>query len=179
MFTTYLVLGFIGVIVSCVFGTITKNINESKGYCGGFAWGFWLGVIGIIVVSCKQPNNYTYQRESIIRNPAPPVSVNEVPPPGGWKCICGRGNAAYVSSCACGRSKSEVLQGAKKEISSITDNISAKKERSSTADSISAKKENSSITDNISTIREYKKLLDDGIISQEEFEAKKKQLLDL
>ena len=31
----------------------------------------------------------------------------------------------------------------------------------------------------IDEIREYKKLLDEGIISQEEFEIKKKQLLNL
>lgn len=37
-------------------------------------------------------------------------------------------------------------------------------------------KENKSETDKI---REYKKLLDDGIISQEEFDAKKKELLEL
>ena len=69
--STYLVSGIIGIIVACVFGAITKNINQSKGYDGGFAWGFWLGVIGIIVVSCRQPNPYyTFQRKSIIRKPA-------------------------------------------------------------------------------------------------------------
>ena len=151
-FTTYLVAGIIGIIVACVFGAITKNINEGKGYDGGFAWGFWLGIIGIIVVSCRQPNPYsTYQRESIIRKPSEPA--NEAPPPGGWKCICGKAHAAFESSCVCGRSKIEVRQNAKKE--------------SNTAN------------DNISTIKEYKKLLDDGIITQEEFDAKKKQLLGL
>lgn len=34
-------------------------------------------------------------------------------------------------------------------------------------------------TSEVEKIREYKKLLDDGIISEEEFEAKKRQLLDL
>ena len=150
MLVTYLISGIIGIIVACIFGAITKNINESKGYDGGFAWGFWLGVIGIIVVSCKQPNPYTYKRESIIRKPNP---IDEVPPPGGWKCTCGRSHAAYESSCACGRSKTEVQLGAKKE--------------------------NNPTTDNISAIKEYKKLLDDGIITQEEFEEKKKQLLGL
>jgi hypothetical protein len=27
---------------------------------------------------------------------------------GGWKCVCGRVNASYVSSCACHRSKAEI-----------------------------------------------------------------------
>ena len=38
-----------------IFGLASKHINESKGYSGGFAWGFFLGLIGIIVVACK-PN---------------------------------------------------------------------------------------------------------------------------
>ena len=43
----------IGLLTAIVCGFITKHINESKGYKGGFAWGFWLNVIGIIVVACK------------------------------------------------------------------------------------------------------------------------------
>ena len=34
-------------------------------------------------------------------------------------------------------------------------------------------------TSNADELRKYKKLLDDGVISQEEFDAKKKQLLGL
>ena len=160
--TVYIVAGIIGLIVSFFLGVLTQGINESKGYSGGFAWGFWLGIIGIIVVSCRQPNPYySYQTESIIRAPAP---VNEVPPPGGWKCICGKGHAAYESGCVCGRSKTEALQNAKKDTSE---------------DQQSSKKDTSTSTDTISAIKEYKKLLDDGIITQEEFDAKKKQLLGL
>ena len=33
--------------------------------------------------------------------------------------------------------------------------------------------------DNIEKLKEYKKLLDDGIITQEDFDKKKQQLLDL
>ena len=54
-------------------GFLTKHMNEKKGYTGGFAWGFWLGVIGVIVVACKtdltQPSypanqNAYYQQNS-------------------------------------------------------------------------------------------------------------------
>ena len=78
---------------------------------------------------------------------------------GGWKCSCGRVNAAYASSCVCGKSKyketvpeSEPVQHAE----AVADEI-----------------------ENAAAIREYKKLMDDGIITAEEFEAKKKQLLGL
>lgn len=45
-FFVYLVLGII-----C--GFITKSMNESKGYDGGFLWGFLLTIIGIIVVAVR------------------------------------------------------------------------------------------------------------------------------
>lgn len=46
--------GFIvAVILGVVCGFITKSMNESKGYEGGFAWGFWLNIIGIIVVAVR------------------------------------------------------------------------------------------------------------------------------
>ena len=43
------------VIMGVIFGFITKYIANSKGYDGGFAWGFWLGIIGILVVGFR-PN---------------------------------------------------------------------------------------------------------------------------
>jgi hypothetical protein len=53
---SYIIIELIvGLIGACIFGAITKGINEQKGYEGGFWWGFFLGVIGIIVVACRQP----------------------------------------------------------------------------------------------------------------------------
>jgi hypothetical protein len=40
-------------IAGVVCGFITKSMNESKGYDGGFAWGFFLDIIGIIVVAVR------------------------------------------------------------------------------------------------------------------------------
>ena len=40
-------------ITGVIFGTITKYISGTKGYEGGFAWGFWLGLIGLLVVSFR------------------------------------------------------------------------------------------------------------------------------
>lgn len=78
---------------------------------------------------------------------------------GGWKCICGRVHAAYVSSCSCGRNKDGETAP---EPVPVRD----------------AAPEDHEIK-NASAIREYKKLMDEGIITAEEFEAKKKQLLGL
>ena len=37
-------------------------MNRDKGYDGGFAWGFFLGIIGIIVVAVR-PFNENRRRE--------------------------------------------------------------------------------------------------------------------
>ena len=48
------------IIIGLVCGFICRFILSGKGYEGsdnhGFAWGFWLGIIGLIVCAAK-PNN--------------------------------------------------------------------------------------------------------------------------
>lgn len=51
---TFLPLILPGIMIG--FGFITRHMNLKKGYQGGFAWGFWLGIIGIIVIACRKPN---------------------------------------------------------------------------------------------------------------------------
>lgn len=145
MLITYLISGIIGIGIGCVFGFITKTINEANGYYGGFAWGFWLGVIGIIIVACRQPNPYAYQSQKSIIKKEP---TDQIPPEGGWKCSCGRVHAKYVSSCPCGKSKSDAIGG------------KGNREKA-----------------NIEALKEYKALLDQGVITQEEFDRKKQEIL--
>ena len=104
-------IGYIigGVIVGIIFGCITKHINESKGYEGGFAWGFWLSFIGIIVVACKPDNRIYTQMQN--QNAA---------------------NSSYSANH--GQSAADEL-------------------------------------------KKYKELMDQGVITQAEFQAKKEQLL--
>ncbi len=47
---------FVIIIVGIICGFISKSINESKGYDGGFWWGFLLSIIGIIVVAVRPFN---------------------------------------------------------------------------------------------------------------------------
>ena len=50
---------YIGLIIGCIiwgviWGAVAHAIGKSKGI-KGFWWGFFLGIIGIIVVACMQP----------------------------------------------------------------------------------------------------------------------------
>ncbi|MBQ7186830.1 MAG: hypothetical protein IJR91_04280 [Ruminococcus sp.] len=51
----------VSVIAAIVLGFVGRFIVKGKGYPDqmnhGFAWGFWLGIIGLIVCACKQPYN--------------------------------------------------------------------------------------------------------------------------
>ena len=53
---TGLIFGYLIVIliVHCIFGAIANAIADKKGR-KGFAWGFFLGIIGIIVVALMEP----------------------------------------------------------------------------------------------------------------------------
>lgn len=147
-------------INSCIFGAITYSINQSKGRDGGFWWGFFLGGIGIVVVAVR-PAVYSddYNPYASSRYPASkPIDVNAPVPQGGWRCSCGKVHETYVSSCSCGKSKRSVLDGTH---GSLPSGKPACNE------------------DGIDELRKYKVLLDDGLITQEDYDAKKKQLLNL
>lgn len=50
-------LVFAYIFVGIICGLITNSMNQNKGYDSGFAWGFFLGIIGIIVVAVRPYNN--------------------------------------------------------------------------------------------------------------------------
>ena len=103
-----------------------------------------------------------YDPSTGARRNAPPtdyVHNQQILASGGWQCACGRINASYVSSCSCGRNKSGELPAEPVPISEVVSEEGEIK--------------------NAAAIREYKSLMDDGIITPEEFEAKKKQLLGI
>lgn len=214
--TDYLIGYFIGCFIfgmigACIFGAITKRINENKGYDGGFAWGFWLGVIGIIVVACRPEAQPIYFRDSH-SSPPPRAEIPGLAANGGWYCTnCGRQHPAYELSCVCGMTK----QKAKAEGNVAAPKPAAKpgvsngvwyctncgrqhlayesscvcgtsKKNAVVADSAATptpkpapQKTASSANEEqiIQALKEYKTLLDEGIITQEEFENKKKSLL--
>jgi len=46
-------LGTSSLLYSVICGIVTSRINRDKGYNGGFFWGFFLGIIGIIIVALR------------------------------------------------------------------------------------------------------------------------------
>lgn len=85
---------------------------------------------------------------------------------GGWKCNnCNRVNQSFMTTCQCGASKPNVI---------LTKMPIQSKAESKIPQNTS--KETSSAVDEILKL---KQLLDAGVLTQEEFDAKKKQLLGL
>lgn len=176
------------VVWAIIWGCITKAVSSSKGYDGGFAWGFFLGLIGLIVVACKPDNRQYNQRYNY--NPSPANTGNNSVVfcrscgtanstnsthcqscgakldslsslnknsanhnTNSWKCPCGAMNYDYETSChRCGKSKSEVIGQAGKS------------------------EPQKSMSDQL---EELKKLQEQGLITEADFDAKKKQILKL
>lgn len=157
----------IGIIIwGCIWGVATNKVIENKGYYENwFWWGFWFGFIGFLVAMSKpeRKSEMVYSHLTSI--------ANERVPTGGWKCKkCGAGNYSYVGTCGCGNPK----------IASI-DNTSYKVNVSSNIPKpmIQEKKAEKIVVSAADEILKFKKLCDDGIITTEEFEKKKTQLLNL
>lgn len=156
----YIIGGLIGAVI---WGFVAKAINENKGYDGGFAWGFWLGVIGVIVVAVR-PENRSYssyhssgsEYDNALSIAAKEADEKRLLREGGWKCArCRKVNPGYVTTCLCGVSVQESRK--------MYEEQSKPAPKTNPADEIAR----------------FKKLLDDGAITEEEFAAKKKQLLGL
>lgn len=79
----------VSLICACFWGFITSLISESKGYDSGFWWGFWLGIIGLIVVAFK-PTNY----DSLKDEETDDIEFDD------WTCPnCRQLNDGFASEC--------------------------------------------------------------------------------
>ena len=59
--TILIIASIVSLIMAVIFGFASRSIVRGKGYPDqmnhGFLWGFFLGLIGLIVCACKQPYN--------------------------------------------------------------------------------------------------------------------------
>ena len=191
----------IATVYGLIFGFVVRHMYENKGYDGGFWVGFFLGIIGVIIAATKPDisgkyYNYSATDDYIKRlregedNKYKPTN-NTMPTHivtssnGEWRCPrCNRINASYVGTCGCGFSKKEFeakQRAAENQMASTTATASSQAAGATTEPSKAPTTEdmNRSHAEAIQAIKDYKELLDMGAITQEEYDAKKKQLLDL
>ncbi len=164
------VIGYL--IGGIICGAICVAIASGRGMSGGFWWGFFLGIIGIIVVAVM-PNDKPVQQTSSYYNGNPSScsignSIDkrnreeDILASGGWRCNnCGKVNFGYTYGCDCGARKGDPVPP--KPLKSTVINEDSEENPQSVAEEI----------------RKFKQLADDGIITEQEFEKKKKQLLGL
>lgn len=157
---------FVYIVAAVVWGVIwgfaTKKVIENKGYYENwFWWGFFFGWIALIVALSKpeyRHESYSGSRPALnVANPSTAKSSSGDE----WKCYhCARVNPGYLTTCNCGLT----LQMSKRAYREKDERVAE------------ASKKNSEM-DNLKLLKEYKDMLDSGIITEEEFAAKKAQLL--
>ncbi len=155
----------------------TSDAMEYLGYWGDFerGIGYYAMIISAIVVviagivllvnlnygendtSYYHSPNSAYLNQDLYK----PNDFARTPSSSEWRCNCGRINPNFTGTCACGLRKSQV---APMEAAPVSETNRAKQQ---------AAKE----YEKISLLKEYKELLDSGIITKEEFNEKKKNLL--
>lgn len=183
------------VIGGIIFGSITAHVARSKGYDGGFWWGFFLGLIGLLVVGFR-PNlntstsessfyvsNYADHTESSISSTNPGSTYDN-----DWLCECGKHNSNRMNYCVrCRRERSMDSKlpkvtcphcGAKNKSGNtvcyccdkpLTDHVATSEKKLSEVIDTAAK--------SIELIEQLSKLHEQGILTDEEFQEKKAKLL--
>lgn len=195
-----------GIIIGCLLcGAVCYAIMQNKGYeqpTGWFFAGLFLGIIGIILVLI-QPNETTstsYSQSSTssrpsysssgygsrstvvctacgetnssssthcqkcgsrLNKPSLPILSKE----GSWKCKCGAMNYSYETSChRCGEKKSNKPAIVKENAPTSPAQVKAMAQKDKTI---------------AEQLEELKKLKEQDLITEADFEAKKKQILGI
>lgn len=161
----------IWLVTSIVWGFATQAIIENKGYYDNwFWWGFFFGIIAVLVALSK-PQCHAYDACNVDRLSYVADTylverngqqTEKVVTSGKWKChFCNRINPSYTGTCACGKSKADTEDFEKR-------NAQLQKEQ---AQKIREE-------DALDKLKKLKELLDMGALTQEEFDLKKKELLE-
>ena len=180
------------IIQGVVFGLITQHVAASKGYDGGFWWGACLGIVGLLVVGFR-PNinvstetaNYSPKYGDI------PLSKSSYSnsSTGTWMCECGASNSNRLNYCLrCRRDRSIAAsqpkitcphcgaQNRSTNVECFACHKLLKEELVPTASENERCGENNS-TNNIELLQQLSNLHQQGILTDDEFQKKKTELL--
>lgn len=137
-------------IQGAIFGFAADQIVQNKGYDENwFWWGFFFGFIALLVALSKPDINDWTVTDK-------ETGSERILSDGGWKCNkCGAVNAAYCGTCGCGATKDGNEQSMKQASKHMIEDSA------------------------INAMKKYKELLDADIITKEEFDEKKKELLGI
>lgn len=175
------------VIQGVIFGVICSYVASTKGYDGGFAWGFFLGIVGLLVVGFRP--NLTQASAEGSQPSYPAVQTTSKPE---WECVCGAKNPDslhYCLRCRRERNASNVIQkitcphcGASNRETNTLCFACNKPLREETPAPAEATKKGEQRTlqlqDSIpSLIEQLGRLHAQGILTDEEFQQKKADLL--
>ncbi len=178
MIPIYLVVGLVVIIIKGFFWIwATNTILENKGYKENWSiFAFFFGFIAF-VFACTEPDVVIEQKKPALTRTIRKARYAKLVPSGFWSCKCGKRYSSNTPSCSCGIYKYE----AKRENSETRRNEArvaqeyAEFLRQSKLIRLLEKAEH----DNIQRVKEYKSLLDTGAMTIDEFEKRKRVLLDL
>ena len=176
----------VAILVRCFWGWATNKVVENKGYTDSwFIWGFLFGLIAFVVALTKEDNhsNIYSSRTALTRaSKAYDEEFKTIVANGSdWYCKkCKKTNPSYVGTCSCGNTKA--ANNAKSTVSTDNSGSSAQKTED-TKKNVEEVTKNTETADEIKTeeknvriLKQYKDLLDAGVITQQEFDNKKKQI---
>lgn len=170
-----------------IFGAITRYVAESKGYDGGFWWGFFLGMIGLLVVGFR-PNMNSQPDAGVssaywdnLQGNASGSGKHAM-----WHCVCGTENPVTLNYCVrCRRNRSEVNKDDRKKCRycgamnrksnavcfACGRPLEEEMQPEQNAKPKTAQQETVSLLESLAALHQQ------GILTDEEFEEKKKQIL--
>ena len=168
--------------VSLGFGFGCKAMARRKDFSetGAFWLGFFITWVGLIIVATRPDikpyiESPTEQRERKEREDAATLRS------GGWKCAnCGKVNERYVATCGCGTFKADSVKLEVSRRKQAIEYMELKNREKAEKAAQKANSSQSSTDDNLKVaeaITKFKELKDMGVLSDEEFEERKKSLL--
>ena len=160
-----IILLILFVIRGVVYGKATNKVLLYRGYVydDWFIIAFFFGLVPLLVAMSRPDNNANYIK--MIKS----QKVETTSPATNWKCKkCKKINPAYTGTCSCGNTREENDAPLR----------AIQERREAEARALASEKiRQDAELDNLLTLSAYKDLMDKGVITKEDFEEKRKELL--